>query len=214
MLLEQFEKAYNLNKGYIGPYEHKDGRIIISKKNKKAGANGGYWRHLYFTIYKCKYCSENAISSYKAIVCSRYSECFSLHAGIQIAKDNIIHTRENPGLSSQGYYCWRIATLDENGNKISTGDGNHRTYIFEHRVVMEEYLGRKLKSWETVHHIDMAKLNNDISNLWLCIAKTHHKAHSSYNKICSQLMLDYNKYSGIDFNRETGEYYLVNKQPT
>ena len=74
---------------------------------------------------------------------------------------------------------------------------------------MEEYLGRKLKSWETVHHIDMAKLNNDISNLWLCTAKTHHQAHSSYNEICSQLMLNFNKYAGIEFDRELGKYYLI-----
>ena len=210
MYLNQFEQSYSLDKGFIGPYEHQDVRIIISKQNKKAGANGGYWRHEYFTIYKCKYCKENAIASNKTVVCSRYSECFSIHAGIQIAKDNIIHTRENPGIDSHGYYCWRVPKLDENGNKISTGDGNQRTYVFEHRVVVEEYLGRKLKSWETVHHIDMIKLNNNISNLWLCTAKTHHQAHSSYNEICRELMINFNKYSGIGFNKEMGKYYLVN----
>lgn len=210
MYLNQFEQTYSLDKGFIGPYEIEDGRLVVSQKTEKAGSNGGWMRHSYFTIYKCKYCKENAISANKAIVCSRYSECFSIHSGIQIAKDNVIHTRENPGISSQGYYCWRIPLLDENGNKISTGDGNKRTYVFEHRVVMEEYLGRKLKPHESVHHIDMIKLNNDISNLWLCNPKTHHRAHASYNEICSKLMLDYNKYSGIEFNKETGKYYLVN----
>ena len=210
MYLNQFEQTYSLDKGFIGPYEIEDGRLVVSQKADKVGKNGSWTRHSYFTIYKCKYCKENAISANKAIVCSRYSKCFSIHAGIQIAKDNIIHTRKNPGIDSCGYYCWRVPKLDTNGNKISTGDGNKRIYIFEHRVVMEEFHDRKLKSWELVHHIDMDKLNNDISNLWLCTAKTHHQAHSSYNEICSQLMLNFNKYTGIGFDKELGKYYLVN----
>ena len=216
MLLNQFEKACNPDKGFIGPYERKDGTLVVCQKVDNAGTNGSWRRYSYFTIYQCKYCKGNAISENKnkAIVCSRYSECFSIHAGIQIAKDNVIHTRENPGIDSSGYYCWRILKLDENGNKISTGDGNKRMYIYEHRVIMEEYLGRKLKSWESVHHIDMVKLNNNISNLWLCTAKTHHIAHSSYNEICAELMINFNKYSGIEFNIETGKYYLINNKET
>lgn len=219
MNLAQFNKKYSLDNGYIGPYQHKDGRIMVSKQKKEAGSNGGYWRHEYFTIYKCKYCGENALSTDRSYnskdgtrntpaTCSRYSECFSIHAGIQIAKDHIIHTRQNPGIDSHGYYCWREPKLDKNGEKISTGDGNKRIYVYEHRVVMEEHLGRKLKSWESVHHIDMDKLNNDISNLWLCTAKTHHMAHSSYNEICGKLMTNFNKYSGIGFDKQKGKYYL------
>ena len=73
---------------------------------------------------------------------------------------------------------------------------------------MEKYLDRKLESWEIVHHIDMDKLNNDISNLWLCDEVTHGIAHMSFTKICEKLYYNYNKYSGIDFNKDTGEYYL------
>lgn len=36
---------------------------------------------------------------------------------------------------------------------------------YAHRVIMEEHLGRKLKSTETVHHRDSNRLNNRISNL-------------------------------------------------
>lgn len=46
-----------------------------------------------------------------------------------------------------------------------------RRYILEHRYVMAQYLGRPLYSWETVHHIDDNKQNNDISNLQLRIGK-------------------------------------------
>lgn len=40
-------------------------------------------------------------------------------------------------------------------------------YIFEHRLVMAEMLGRALLPGETVHHIDGDRSNNDPSNLQL-----------------------------------------------
>ena len=46
-----------------------------------------------------------------------------------------------------------------------------------HRKVMEEFLGRKLKRSEHIHHIDGNKLNNDIHNLELLGESEHHKKH-------------------------------------
>lgn len=46
--------------------------------------------------------------------------------------------------------------------KTITVDGKS---VREHRWLMEQHLGRKLESWEQVHHIDGNHLNNDISNL-------------------------------------------------
>lgn len=40
-------------------------------------------------------------------------------------------------------------------------------YVREHRLIMAQYLGRPLRSDESVHHIDNDKTNNDISNLQL-----------------------------------------------
>jgi hypothetical protein len=37
--------------------------------------------------------------------------------------------------------------------------------VREHRWIMEQHLGRKLESWEHVHHIDGNHLNNNIENL-------------------------------------------------
>ena len=58
---------------------------------------------------------------------------------------------------------------------------------------------------------DQDKLNNHINNLWLCITSTHELAHATYNKICEKLMHNYHKYSGIEFNKEIGKYYLKEK---
>lgn len=46
-------------------------------------------------------------------------------------------------------------------------------YMLEHRLVMEEYLGRYLDAGEIVHHIDGSRDNNVIENLELCLSKVH-----------------------------------------
>ena len=52
------------------------------------------------------------------------------------------------------------------------GGGIHRGYKFirgrpEHRIVMEQYLKRKLEKKEHIHHINHNKLDNRIENLQL-----------------------------------------------
>lgn len=47
-------------------------------------------------------------------------------------------------------------------------------YILEHRLVMEQHLGRYLEPTEVVHHIDGNPRNNDISNLRLYASQAEH----------------------------------------
>lgn len=71
------------------------------------------------------------------------------------------HTKRYSGghISAYGY---RILTVD--GKKIP-----------EHRFVMEQHLGRPLKSTEVVHHIDHNRLNNAIENLQLIKSNSEHR---------------------------------------
>jgi hypothetical protein len=48
------------------------------------------------------------------------------------------------------------------------------TYILEHRLVMEQHIGRFLEPTEVVHHIDENPSNNDIANLRLYSSQSEH----------------------------------------
>lgn len=49
--------------------------------------------------------------------------------------------------------------------------------VYEHRMVVERGLGRKLESHEDVHHIDGNKLNNDPNNLVVLSKREHTIIH-------------------------------------
>lgn len=86
----------------------------------------------------------------------------------------------------QGSYQGKI-----NGKKIGdklrgTGTKSYIKYKGQHlhRYLMEQKLGRKLKSNEIVHHKDENKFNNKLSNLVIVSRSKHGKIHGIKNRIC------------------------------
>lgn len=56
-------------------------------------------------------------------------------------------------------------------------DANREGYIMEHRLVMERFLGRRLKKDEVVHHINEIRTDNRIENLALMTPSEHMSYH-------------------------------------
>lgn len=51
-------------------------------------------------------------------------------------------------------------------------------YVYEHILVAEKYLRRRLRDNEIVHHLDMNRSNNRFSNLLIVEDSEHNKLHA------------------------------------
>lgn len=72
-------------------------------------------------------------------------------------------------VASNGYVLVRVGT-DHHLADV-------RGYAYQHRLVAEEKLGRRLEPGEIVHHIDGNRENNDPANLEVCTDVAHHLVH-------------------------------------
>ena len=81
--------------------------------------------------------------------------------------------RNGTYINQQGY---KLVRIYEEDFFYPMADGNG--YVREHRLVMAKHLGRCLESWESVHHKDGDKLNNELPNLELLNKNQHMRDHN------------------------------------
>jgi len=75
-------------------------------------------------------------------------------------------------------------------------------YVYEHRLLMEQKLGRLLSQGEVVHHLDGNKQNNSLGNLSLTSRALHTAGH---NKPVTMVKLKCSL-CGKEFERELRNY--------
>lgn len=95
-----------------------------------------------------------------------------------MAQSHSTHAR-NPRRSGPNNPNWKGGrTITEHGyvlvRRPDHPDADVRGYIYEHRLIAEQMIGRRLLSEEQVHHRDGDKQNNDPSNLEVCDDNAHH----------------------------------------
>lgn len=72
---------------------------------------------------------------------------------------------------------WKGGSITSTGYKvIPNGYGRQ---IYEHRIILERHLGRKLSSNEVTHHINGNKLDNRIENLAVLTRAEHIHIHKA-----------------------------------
>lgn len=83
-----------------------------------------------------------------------------------------------------GAFGWKIRKI------VSKGDYNYAVvpehpsaikygYVLEHRVVMENHLGRLLNPNEVVHHVNGDKKDNRVENLEILSNESHAREHAN-----------------------------------
>jgi predicted nucleic acid-binding Zn ribbon protein len=85
---------------------------------------------------------------------------------------------KRPEIQGKNHPNWKGGFSLSQGYKIYESEGFTKgNKIAEHRLIMEQHLGRKLTSKELVHHINGIKTDNRIENLQVVDRKTHIKLH-------------------------------------
>lgn len=78
-------------------------------------------------------------------------------------------------------------------------------YIPEHRMAIEDNIGRSLKKDECVHHVDGDKSNNAIENLILCKNSSDHiRIHSEMGRFVEELI----RSGKVHYEKETKKFTL------
>lgn len=108
-----------------------------------------YFLEIYYPTHKGKWCAEHLERGF--------------HAVHKKAKEL--------GLKPN----WKHVSEDSQGYLVDISDRSNKRYV--HRKVMEEVLGRPLRSDEIVHHIDGNKKNNNPSNLQIVTRAEHIRIH-------------------------------------
>ena len=75
----------------------------------------------------------------------------------------------------------------------------------EHRLIIEQHIGRRLQRTEQIHHINCNKTDNRLENLHISRTVNEHlKSHRSFEKIIQGLM----ERNVIFFDTNKGEYKI------
>jgi hypothetical protein len=105
---------------------------------------------------------------------------------------------------------WKGGIIKTNGY-VKVWDSETQKYVFQHRKIVEESIGRKLTNSEDVHHINYNKEDNSIENLMLITKSEHSKLHESIDtqkhnrKNASKCI-----YPNCE-NKTSSKYHLCNK---
>lgn len=136
------------------------------------------------TLWECDWCNRNFTRKkcealrYSHKFCSEY--CYRMYQNSDENKKRV--SQQFMGKSSgQENWRWKGGKSHSNGYVVITKPNNpqadKRGRVYEHRHIIEQWLGRPLKVEEEVHHINGIKDDNRIENLSIETHSSHRKPH-------------------------------------
>ncbi len=154
------------------------------------GENGSTW------FKKSKFCSKQCTGKYlKATARDIHKLCEG--CGQEIVFPEHFRACRRRAKRFCSYECRSLlingsAHSNWQGGNYKVGKGYFRQNIgigqtqYQHRVIAERVLGRKLKRSETVHHINANKEDNRNSNLLICTNSYHRWLHGEMSRRYAQ----------------------------
>ncbi len=158
-------------------------KVLHYRKNGK--------RRYYYYIWKiCEVChkghwaSINLEADSKNRICSECNkERIRSHCIERNTSELTRHPRWKGGKTSSSGYPQIYVSPDS----FFAPMRNQRGYVFEHRLVMAQYLNRCLLSWEVVHHKNGIRTDCHLENLQLLPDKKFHVVDSLIKSQLAQL---------------------------
>jgi len=181
-----------------------DGKLLHVKGNlyrvpyrKKNGLPGNFYK----IKTKCDVCSKEYFADR-----SNYERSKKHICGALSCRKKIMEAPEGTKKSKRGYGSNSHILIKAPNHPGADRNG----CIPEHRMIIENELGRFLSKEEVIHHIDMVKNNNKLDNLDLFKNnKEHFLCHGSLNNCVKELIsmgiLHYDRKKQRYFVRREGD---------
>lgn len=110
---------------------------------------------------ECPVCNKDYLTREKKQKSCSY-KCAGVRNSKRVSRENHHLWNGGKGKHINGYITRRISK---------------NTYVLEHRLIMEQHLGRKLREKEAVHHVNGDKTDNRVENLEVMSLSEHASLH-------------------------------------
>lgn len=157
--------------------------IDLPRRRKVSAAEMEYLKRDKKTRLVCPICGNLFIKKRKG-----QKFCSSICSGAYRGNNTKGHKKAKPiwdGVEKKN--MWKIGKIVKNHEYLYARCPEHpfatsTGYVYLHRLIMENYLGRILRKDEVIHHKDLNGYNNKIENLLILSHSEHSRLHMQIDK--------------------------------